>query len=92
MDAGREARISGKVRCFDRINRSENLISLSPPMKRCVLEAETRVFILGEPIMVRDLDGELLNMIKIRHEDCDGRLHEGWVAVAALDLTSISAG
>lgn len=84
----REARVVGKIRCFDRIEQTTTGYRLVQSHHLCFLESGSRVLLLGSPEKVLDLEGESNLMINVRHETHEGRLHEGWIAVGSLDLTT----
>jgi hypothetical protein len=72
-----------KTYCCDTLLEIAGIKMLGVPINRCLLQPEQEVVVIDGPIEVKNSDGILIEIIKTRHLNEQGQLHEGWASSSA---------
>lgn len=71
--------VHSTVRYSDTLLQIAGRNFLGVPTSRCEILEDAEVEIVDGPITVKDGEGELTEVVKVRHLTESGRPHEGWI-------------
>lgn len=71
--------VHSSVRCVDTLLQIAGRSFLGVPTRRCEIPEDTEIEIMDGPITVKDAEGELTEVVKVRHLNDLGMNHEGWI-------------
>lgn len=81
------ATVHSSVRCIDSLLYIAGKSFLGVPSIDCLIAEDTEVEITEGPIRIEDSEGQGVDVVKVRHLNADGSVHEGWVPLSFVHVT-----
>jgi hypothetical protein len=76
--------VHSSVKCCDTLLQIAGRSFLGVPTSRCEIPEDSEIEIIDGPVTVKDSEGEMTEVVKVRHRMETGRSHEGWIPFSYL--------
>lgn len=71
--------VHSSVKCSDTLLQIAGRNFLGVPANRCEIHEDSEIEIIDGPVTVKDGEGEMTEVVKVRHLMETGKFHEGWI-------------
>jgi hypothetical protein len=79
INESKKKSVHSTVRCSDTLLQIGGRNFLGVPTSRCEILEDAEVEVIDGPVTVKDGEGELTEVVKVRHLTDSGLFHEGWI-------------